>query len=59
MATPHRILIAKPGLDGHDRGAKVVAPLHVAGALQHHLVRKDGVLRRMLSPTAPLPDVRR
>lgn len=25
MATPHRILVAKPGLDGHDRGAKVVA----------------------------------
>jgi methylmalonyl-CoA mutase C-terminal domain/subunit len=26
MSTPHhRILIAKPGLDGHDRGAKVVA----------------------------------
>jgi methylmalonyl-CoA mutase cobalamin-binding domain/chain len=24
-ATKHRILIAKPGLDGHDRGAKVVA----------------------------------
>lgn len=23
--TPRRILIAKPGLDGHDRGAKVVA----------------------------------
>ncbi|REJ83362.1 MAG: methylmalonyl-CoA mutase [Acidobacteria bacterium] len=23
--TAHRILIAKPGLDGHDRGAKVVA----------------------------------
>lgn len=23
--TPHRILVAKPGLDGHDRGAKVVA----------------------------------
>jgi len=22
---PHRIIIAKPGLDGHDRGAKVVA----------------------------------
>ena len=21
----HRVLIAKPGLDGHDRGAKVVA----------------------------------
>ena len=21
-----RVLIAKPGLDGHDRGAKVVAP---------------------------------
>ena len=25
QAAPHRILIAKPGLDGHDRGAKVVA----------------------------------
>ncbi|HET9929562.1 MAG TPA: cobalamin B12-binding domain-containing protein [Polyangiaceae bacterium] len=29
MTTPHapklRILIAKPGLDGHDRGAKVIA----------------------------------
>ena len=24
-ATPIRILIAKPGLDGHDRGAKVMA----------------------------------
>ena len=23
--TPIRILIAKPGLDGHDRGAKVIA----------------------------------
>ena len=22
---PHRVLMAKPGLDGHDRGAKVVA----------------------------------
>ena len=22
---PHRVIIAKPGLDGHDRGAKVVA----------------------------------
>jgi methylmalonyl-CoA mutase C-terminal domain/subunit len=25
MAGRHRILVAKPGLDGHDRGAKVVA----------------------------------
>ena len=25
MTSPKRILIAKPGLDGHDRGAKVVA----------------------------------
>lgn len=25
QGTPFRILIAKPGLDGHDRGAKVVA----------------------------------
>ena len=30
--------------------------LHVAGALQHHFVRKDSVLRRMLSSSAPLPD---
>lgn len=25
MTAPRRILVAKPGLDGHDRGAKVVA----------------------------------
>ena len=25
MAAPLRIVVAKPGLDGHDRGAKVVA----------------------------------
>ncbi|HEU5033760.1 MAG TPA: cobalamin B12-binding domain-containing protein [Mycobacteriales bacterium] len=25
VATPVRVVIAKPGLDGHDRGAKVVA----------------------------------
>ncbi len=25
MSNPLRILVAKPGLDGHDRGAKVVA----------------------------------
>ena len=25
MAIPIRVLVAKPGLDGHDRGAKVVA----------------------------------
>ena len=33
--------------------------LHVAGALQHHFVRRDGILRRMLSSTAPLPELRR
>jgi cytochrome b561 len=32
--------------------------LHVAGALQHHFVRRDGVLRRMLSSTEPLPELR-
>ena len=31
----------------------LVVVLHVAGALQHHLVRKDGVLRRMLSSREP------
>ena len=25
MKTPYRVIVAKPGLDGHDRGAKVVA----------------------------------
>jgi methylmalonyl-CoA mutase C-terminal domain/subunit len=25
MAVPLKVLVAKPGLDGHDRGAKVVA----------------------------------
>jgi methylmalonyl-CoA mutase C-terminal domain/subunit len=25
MSTPVRVLVAKPGLDGHDRGAKLVA----------------------------------
>jgi methylmalonyl-CoA mutase, C-terminal domain len=25
MPTPIRVLVAKPGLDGHDRGAKVIA----------------------------------
>jgi methylmalonyl-CoA mutase C-terminal domain/subunit len=25
MSTPARVLVAKPGLDGHDRGAKLVA----------------------------------
>lgn len=25
MARPPRVLVAKPGLDGHDRGAKVIA----------------------------------
>ena len=33
--------------------------LHVAGALQHHFVRKDGILRRMLSSTEPLPELKR
>ena len=32
----------------------LVLVLHIAGALQHHLVRKDWVLRRMLSSRAPL-----
>jgi cytochrome b561 len=32
----------------------LVVGLHVAGALQHHLMRRDGILRRMLSSTAPI-----
>jgi cytochrome b561 len=33
--------------------------LHVAGALYHHFGRRDGVLLRMLSSRAPLPELRR
>jgi cytochrome b561 len=33
--------------------------LHVAGALQHHFVRRDGVLPRMLSSTGRLLEMRR
>ena len=29
-----RVLVAKPGLDGHDRGAKVVAAPYVTQALK-------------------------
>lgn len=36
-----------------------VVVLHVAGALQHHFVRRDYVLRRMLSSTASLPEAHR
>ena len=25
MKRPYRVVVAKPGLDGHDRGAKVIA----------------------------------
>ncbi len=32
-----------------------VVALHIAGALQHHLIRRDWVLRRMMSSTASLP----
>lgn len=32
----------------------LTAALHVAGALQHHLVRRDGVLARMLSTRTPV-----
>jgi cytochrome b561 len=37
----------------------VTVLLHVSGALYHHFVRRDGVLLRMLSSTAPLPELRR
>jgi cytochrome b561 len=32
-----------------------VVALHVAGALQHHFGRQDGILERMISSTKPLP----
>lgn len=33
----------------------VIAGLHVLGALYHHFVRRDGILRRMLSSETPTP----
>jgi cytochrome b561 len=33
----------------------VVVAMHACGALHHHVIRKDGILRRMLSSSAPLP----
>ena len=42
-ASRHRVLIAKPGLDGHDRGAKIVArALRDAGF--------EARIERLLSP---------
>ena len=38
-----RVIVAKPGLDGHDRGAKVVArALRDAGGGRDADVRQDG-----------------
>lgn len=36
-----------------------LAALHVAGALQHHFIRRDWVLRRMTSSTMPLETAER
>jgi methylmalonyl-CoA mutase, C-terminal domain len=50
--TPVRVLVAKPGLDGHDRGAKVVAKafrdagMEVIYTGRHHSV--DKILRTTL-----------
>jgi methylmalonyl-CoA mutase, C-terminal domain len=51
-AAPIRVLVAKPGLDGHDRGAKVVvkalrdAGMEVLYTGRHHTV--DAILRTAL-----------
>ncbi|HZQ07086.1 MAG TPA: cobalamin B12-binding domain-containing protein [Anaerolineae bacterium] len=34
MPSPIRVLVAKPGLDGHDRGAKVVAHAFKAAGME-------------------------
>ena len=36
-----RVLVAKPGLDGHDRGAKVVARAYVTQALKLFIPGSD------------------
>ena len=54
-----------PGLAGAMAGVHVVATkvllaailLHVAGALKHHLIDRDGTFRRMWFGTAPSGDV--
>ena len=56
-ARPIRVLVAKPGLDGHDRGAKVVAAaLRDAGlaTLLFDLPTEDGAADRRLVFDIPL-----
>src|SRR5882757_9090441 len=46
MDRPVRILVAKPGLDGHDRGAKIIARALREAALQEDV---DGIGLSILS----------
>ena len=50
---PLRVLVAKPGLDGHDRGAKVVARALRARGIGEIPVYAGGII-----PDADLPTVR-
>jgi methylmalonyl-CoA mutase C-terminal domain/subunit len=54
VSAPKRVLVAKPGLDGHDRGAKVVArALRAAGATEV-VVFGGGVI-----PQEDIPELQR
>ena len=55
---PHRILVAKPGLDGHDRGAKVVARALRDAGFEVGLHRSSARHRSRSSQRAVQEDVR-
>ena len=50
-----RVLVAKPGLDGHDRGAKVVAGGIIPGE-DVPALEKIGI-RAVFGPGARTPDI--
>ena len=47
-APPIRVLVAKPGLDGHDRGAKVIATGGLAVLFDGQIFRANEMPRRYL-----------
>ncbi len=59
---PRRILIAKPGLDGHDRGAKVIArALRDAGCalgVKNPVLAWGGGLERLVMLRHGITDIR-
>ena len=60
LTPPARVIIAKPGLDGHDRGAKVVlvtayqVPLNLAAKV-HAVLRKPTPPEPLIEALSALP----